>query len=68
MINHPLKTEIYKNGYTIESFALESGVSRFALNDIFNKKHKKVRGSTIYLISNTLQKPYEVIEELCNTR
>ena len=65
---HPLKREIYKQGYTIENFALESGVSRFTLNDIFKDKQKRVRGTTIYLISNALNKPYEDIEKLCNTR
>lgn len=63
-IEHPLKTEIYKKGYTITNFAKKSQISRRALNDIFSSKHK-VRGDTIYLISQTLEMPYDKVSELC---
>ena len=61
---HPLKTEIYKRGYTIQDFANECGISRFTLNRIF--KDLKPRGDTINLISKELGISYERIEKICS--
>ena len=61
---HPLKTEIYKNGYNISQFAQKCGISRFTLNDAFTGRHR-LRGDTICLIAEGLEKPYEEVERLC---
>ena len=62
--DHPLKREIYKKGFTIESFADYIGINRAT---IFNmcKKICRTRGETIYLISEGLGMPYERVEQLC---
>lgn len=60
---HPLKTEIYKKGYTISNFASLSGLSRFTLNNIF--KGSMPRGDTTCLISKQLDLTYERVVELC---
>lgn len=62
-IQHPLKTEIYKNGYTISSFADKACVNRWTLNSIF--KGAKPRGDTIYNIAKGLDLPYEKVDKLC---
>lgn len=62
--NHPLKTEIYKQGKTLCSFADEIGINRATLNAIF-KQENKTRGDTIYLIAKGLEMPYERVELLC---
>ena len=62
---HPLKDEIYKRGFTIERFCLESDITKDTMYNIFKGKTKKVRGSTIYLMAQTLGLPYERVEELC---
>lgn len=65
MNEHPLKTEIYKKGYTIKSFADVIGINRLTLNCIFKHRNKSVRGDTIYRISEGLNIPYESVERLC---
>ena len=62
---HPLKTEIYKKGYTICSFADEIGINRATLNNIFTNQNR-VRGDTINLIAQGLNTSYERIQKLCN--
>lgn len=57
-----LKKEIYKLGYTIESFANLTGVSRWTLMDIYLDKHKKIRGDSIKRIADGLEKTYEEVE------
>ena len=64
-IEHPLKTEIYKKGYTIKQFADLVGISRFTLNAYFTNRHI-ARGDTINLISKGLDIPYEKVSELCH--
>ena len=61
---HNLKTEIYKRGYTLSSFADMVGINRITLNRLFKAEHK-VRGDTIYLISKGLEMTYEKVEKLC---
>lgn len=66
-IDHPLKREIYKKGFTLEEFANVCEISRWTLNNIFvRKKVNKTRGSTIYIISKALELPYEKVEVMCN--
>lgn len=60
---HPLKREIYKQGYTIGSFADKADINRWTLNSIF--KGAKPRGDTIYNIAKGLNRSYEEVEELC---
>ena len=62
-IEHPLKTEIYKKGYTIKSFSDLCGLNRNTFNQIF--KGSKPRGDTVYIISNQLGLSYERIIKLC---
>lgn len=64
---HPLKTEIYKRGYTITSFADKVGISRFTLTDAFTGRHK-LRGDTMSWIAEALNEPYEEVERLCQSR
>ena len=64
---HPLKTEIYRKGYTIKSFADRVGISRFTLNDVFTGRHKP-RGDTISWIAEALNEPYEKVVEICQSR
>lgn len=64
-VEHPLKTEIYKKGYTIKQFADLVGISRFTLNAYFTNRHI-ARGDTINLISKGLDIPYEKASELCH--
>lgn len=62
---HKLKDEIYKRGYTIQSFAEFIGIERHALINIFKNSGKSTRGDTINLISKGLDMPYEEVKELC---
>ena len=64
---HPLKTEIYKKGFTISSFASRVGVDRWTLGNIFKNKSMP-RGDTINLIANGLEMPYEKVSRLCKIR
>lgn len=58
-----LKNEIYKHGYSIYKFALISGISLSTFNHYFRRK-SNLRGTTIYLIAETLNEPYEKIYEI----
>ena len=62
-VEHKLKTEIYKRGYTIGEFANEIGINRWTLNHIF--KGSVPRGDTVYHISQGLKITYEEAKELC---
>ena len=57
-----IKDEVYKRGYTIDSFCEKAGISRYTFMDINNGKHKP-RGETIYLIAKALDIPYEDVKE-----
>ena len=59
-----LKDEIYKTGNTVESFANLTGISRWGLMEIYQNKHKAVRGDSIKRIADGLGKPYEYVKEL----
>jgi transcriptional regulator with XRE-family HTH domain len=62
--DHPLKREIYKQGYTVEAFADKCGLHRKTIIDIC-KKQTRTRGDTIFLLSKGLNMPYEKVEKLC---
>lgn len=62
-----LKDEIYSRGYTLENFAEECGLSRFTINKIINR-NQKVRGTTIYLIAETLDMPYEKVKDIIDAK
>ena len=62
---HTLKDEIYKRGYTINSFAERVGISRYTLNNIFTGRHKP-RGDTMSWIAQALDLPYERVVEICS--
>lgn len=65
-MRNKLRKEIYKRGYTIESFADVSGVSSVGLHIILRGKYKTVKGYTIYNIAKGLDMTYEEVEELIN--
>lgn len=62
---HPLKTEIYKQGYTMEGFCEKIGIHRHTLLELFARRTKCLRGDTICLVSKGLKMPYEKVAELC---
>ncbi len=57
---------IYENGYTLTSFAEDSGVSNWTLHAIFTHKFKNTREDTIYCIAKELKVPYKEMELMIN--
>lgn len=58
-----LRDEIYKRGHTIESFSSITGLSRWTIMMVCNKKTKP-RGDTIYLIAEGLNMPYDKVKRM----
>jgi len=51
---HPLKDEIYRQGYSLTSFADVIGISRWTLNNIFKQRFKKNHTEIVRLIAKGL--------------
>lgn len=64
-LEHPLKTEIYKRGFTLSQFSKVSGVSLKCLNSIFTREFKTTRGDTIYCLAKGLGMEYDEVQKLC---
>lgn len=64
--HHPLKDEIYKKGYSLFQFSLECDIATKTLYNIFNLKTKRVRKSTIELMSEVLGMSTREVRLLCN--
>ena len=61
---HPLRTEIYRQGWGMKEFAAHVGIDYCTLRNIFiGKTH--TREDTINWIAMALDLPYERVEELC---
>ena len=53
-MEHQLKREIYKKGFTLEEFANVCGIRRETLCNIFKHKYKSTNGYTINVIAKNL--------------
>lgn len=60
---HPLKTEIYKRGFTISKFADKAQLTRHTLMTIFQRKSQGTR-TTKRLIAEALEVPIATVEKL----
>lgn len=56
---HPLKDEIYRQGFAICEFADKIFVSRWTLNNIFRHRYHTNQKEIIRLIASGLGKSYE---------
>lgn len=61
---HPLKDEIYRQGYTLTSFAEKIYISRWTLNNIFKQRFKKNHKEIVRLIAEGLNLSIEQTEKL----
>lgn len=62
--NSLIKQEIYKKGYTIESFCESVGINRHTIFNIEKKKHK-TRDVVKHIIADGLNISYERVCEIC---
>ena len=64
MYTHPLKDEIYRQGYTVTSFANKIYISRWTLNNIFKHAYRSNHKAIIELIAKGLDLPIKKVERM----
>jgi len=65
---HPLKDEIYRQGYTLTSFAEKICISRWTLNNILKYRYNTNQKETIRLIANGLGLSIEEAAKMIRSR
>ena len=63
--NHRLLDEINKRGYTITGFCSEKNIAPCTIYHLIEGRKKSLHGSTIYMIAEALNMPYEIVKEMC---